>query len=203
MRKISQHGAELLLLRTARLTNPCFWLSAVSYRLSARKDRVVACAGINKWGNNAEGTQAFSRDPAPLLRVALGNGEPPLPPWGRPLPTLRTRANCLELSGLLPRGVSLGGKRQERWQSGRMRRFAKSVTGVTWSAGSNPVLSAPISPAAHHLRCRAFFVASLATTATHADIPRPGHRRSMRRIGCRRPSRRGPRSGSDRAVQRP
>jgi hypothetical protein len=36
------------LLRTARLTNPCFWLSAVSYRLSARKDRVIACAGINR-----------------------------------------------------------------------------------------------------------------------------------------------------------
>jgi hypothetical protein len=31
----------------------------------------------------------------------------------------------------------------ERWLSGRKRRFAKSVTGLFPSAGSNPVLSAP------------------------------------------------------------
>ena len=41
----------------------------------------------------------------------------------------------------LPRD-HFGGSSQERWLSGRKRRFAKSVNWETGSAGSNPVRSA-------------------------------------------------------------
>ena len=56
----------------------------------------------------------------------------------------------------------------ERWLSGRKRRFAKSVTGSNWSAGSNPVLSALFVHARRKLLClnnlrRACFVCSSQT----------------------------------------
>ena len=55
-------------------------------------------------------------------------------------------ANRLEFTlGVATAGPTSASR--ERWQSGRMRRFAKSVTGETWSAGSNPVLSASVQKA--------------------------------------------------------
>lgn len=81
---------------------------------------------------------------------------------GLPPATLRTPKNRLELDD--PARPAPAAPRMERWQSGRMRRFAKSVTGVTWSAGSNPVLSAE----------KLLHLIARRRMTTHKPLPRQG-----------------------------